>query len=464
VKISLITPRLKDEDARRREYILNIILVFSIGMLVLFDALVGYYAAKGHPSGTPFAVFSLLPAFFILLYALSRRGFVALASYLLVAAYFIGNSYAAYHWGVNIPTAVLGYALLIVIGSILISTRFGFFLTGIITVYVLAIWYDQLDGIMTITSQRLTIGDGVAIVVLYVLIVVVAWLSNREIERSLARARRSEQNLEAKVEERTRELQAAQSEKIDHLYRFAEFGQLASGLFHDLLNVVNAAALHDEKTMHDARTIQAEIERFRKTFRDQLNRDAVRRQFSLRHGVDDVIQLLSYQAKRAGVRVAFECPPDDAFEFFGNPFKFNQVVLNLLLNAIESFEGTAVTAVAATAGAKEIWIRLAREREDVSLRVEDNGSGIADELREKIFEPFFTTKSDIRRGTGIGLAITKRIVEEDFGGSISIAHGRDGVGSVFVARFPFRQKSYGSTHGAGDDEAMHRDRPESPAS
>ncbi len=303
MKISLIEPKSKDEDKRRREYILNIILVGSILMLVLFDVLVGYYTAEGHPSGTPFAAFSVLPVFFILLYALSRRGFVVLASYLLIFAYFISNSYAAYHWGVNLPTAVLGYALLIVIGSILISTRFGFFLTGTIAVYVFAVWYWQFDGTLMIAAQRLTIGDGVAIVVLYILIVVVAWLSNREIERSLVWARTAEQNLEIKVEERTRELQAAQLEKIDHVYRFAEFGQVASGLFHDLLNVVNAAALRDEKTMKYARTIQAEINRFREAFQNQLNHGTAFQVFSLQRSVKDVVQLLAYQAKRASAHV-----------------------------------------------------------------------------------------------------------------------------------------------------------------
>ncbi len=422
-------------------------------MLVLFDVLVGYYAAEGHPSGTPFAAFSLLPAFFILLYVLSRRGFVALASYLLIAAYFIGNSYAAYHWGVNVPTAVLGYALLIVIGSILIGTRFGFFLTGIIMIYVLAIWYDQLDGIMTVTSQRLTIGDGVAIVVLYMLIVVVAWLSNREIERSLARARRSEQNLEAKVEERTRELQAVQTEKIDHLYRFAEFGQLASGLFHDLLNVVNAAALHDEKTVSQARTIQAEIDRFRTTFQNQLSRDAAVQMFSLARGIEDVIQLLAYQAKHAGVQILFAANPDgDLFECFGSSLKFHQVVLNIVLNAIESFDGLSAGI------SRSVAINLSRTSDGMVLLIADNGPGISDELKKKIFEPFFTTKDNLKKGTGIGLAITKQIVEEDFGGTISVEDGRHGIGSVFIITF------YEPPHARGRDGVLHRKHQESPAS
>jgi len=465
---SLIEPRSNNEDARRREYILNIILAGSGITCFLLDGLVLYYALilGNHASGVSVALFSILPAFLILLYALSRRGFFALASYLLIAAYFLGTSYAAYRWGVNVPTELVGYALLIVIASILISPRFAFFVAGATGLVVLPLWYAQLHGLMFTDAENFTDGDGIAIVVLYGLITLVAWLSNREIEKSLTRARRSEHelkeerdSLEVKVVERTRELHVIELEKIDHLYRFAEFGQLASGLFHDLLNLVQTVSLRAErsggmdgvdganggsgsaamaasdankKMLANAFSVQGEIDRFRDAFRKQLSRDDVKESFSLATGIENVCQFLSYQAKNAGVRLEFEDTRNggsgegrdddhDSFAYFGSPLKFHQVVMNLVLNAIE-------------AGGKHVVVRLVRENHFFVLTIADDGSGIAANVQAKIFDPFFTTKQGgDKQGTGIGLAITKRIVENDLHGSISVSNKE---GTTFTVRFP----------------------------
>ena len=87
----------------------------------------------------------------------------------------------------------------------------------------------------------------------FINIMIVAWLSNREIEKSLKRARRSEAALkkerdllEVKVEERTRALKESQAEKMTQLSRFAEFGRLASGVFHDLINPLTIVSLNLE--------------------------------------------------------------------------------------------------------------------------------------------------------------------------------------------------------------------------
>ena len=448
-----IEPRSSDEDARRREYILNIILIGSIIMLVILDGMNFFDAIyQPHPLASilSYQEFAIFPAFFILLYVLSRRGFFVLASYLLIAAYFIGTTYASYRWGVNVPTALVGYALLIVIASILISTRFAFFVAGAIAIVVLPLWYAQLHGLMLTDAEHFTDGDGVALVVLYGLITLVAWLSNREIEKSLRRARTSERELkeerdllEVKVEERTHELRMAQLEKIDHLYRFAEFGQLASGLFHDLLNVLNVAALRIEKnddpasksakaTLENAFGVHGEIERFRDAMRQQLSRDDAREPFSLIESVDNAIQLLDYQAKHENVRVIFDRGENAPLKYFGTKLKFHQVIVNLVLNAIDSFKSLP----SEPDHGRHVVIRLGKEGEYIVLKVEDNGSGIPTELQSKIFEPFFTTKS-AGKGTGIGLAITKRIVEKDFGGTITV-ESAEGRGSTFTVRFPLK--------------------------
>ncbi len=162
-------------------------------------------------------------------------------------------------WGADLPTALVGYGLLIVMASILISTRFGFFVTVTSAIYLIPIWHLQSVGLLIpFKQQKATDGDAITLGVLYCLIMIVAWLSNREIEKSLARARQSERelkeerdSLEVKVVERTRELQEAQLEKMENVYRLAAFGDLASGLFHDLINMMMSLM---PKEQHDADT------------------------------------------------------------------------------------------------------------------------------------------------------------------------------------------------------------------
>jgi signal transduction histidine kinase len=107
-----------------------------------------------------------------------------------------------------------------------------------------------------------------------------------------------------------------------------------------------------------------------------------------------------------------------------NPGRVEQVVMNLLLNA-----GHA--AGASPGGRVDVWTR--REGGHVLITVEDTGPGVPEAIRERIFEPFFTTKAG-EQGTGMGLAISQRIVDEH-GGTLELASG-GARGAHFVVRLP----------------------------
>ena len=103
-----------------------------------------------------------------------------------------------------------------------------------------------------------------------------------------------------------------------------------------------------------------------------------------------------------------------------------QVLLNLFMNAIQAMEnGGELTAVLSTTADRE-----------ARIDVKDTGPGIAPEHREQIFDPFFTTKR-ARGGTGLGLPIAYRIIEEH-GGTIGVK-SEPGVGTTFTVRIPARE-------------------------
>jgi signal transduction histidine kinase len=465
-----IEPRSSDEDDRRHERILNVILVGSILMLAIFDALVFYYTLKEGAAyqNVSFIWFSVIVAFFVFLYALSRRGFFIAASYLLVIGYLVSISYAAYRWGVNMPSALLACALVITMASILISTRVGFIVLTIVSAGVLILWHFQFYDILPpLQYPSPNNSDGLVFVILFALITTVAWLSNREIERSLDRARGSERELknerdllEIRVEERTEALRAAQIERIDHLYRFAEFGELASGLFHDLLNLLNVVSLDAEKNgmergLEKVFSVQKEIELFREAVRKQLQRnDEEEGIFSLKESLEIVIRLLSYRAKQEGIVLILECESGGDGTYVGNPFKFHQVCMNLILNAIESFDRSDQRK-------RMVLVRLIKsDRDSWRLEVADNGSGISADVQAKIFEPFFTTKQGEKKGIGIGLAITKRIIEKDLHGNIEIESDadNDGRGTKFIIEFPNNGKN-NRNRSAGGSEKVSKSNP-----
>lgn len=113
------------------------------------------------------------------------------------------------------------------------------------------------------------------------------------------------------------------------------------------------------------------------------------------------------------------------------PGAFNQVILNLLVNAAHAISD------ARDPGSSEkgkISVSTRHIENEVEIRISDTGGGIPEAIQEKIFDPFFTTK-EVGRGTGQGLAIINSIVVDTHGGVIGF-DTEEGKGTTFVLRFP----------------------------
>jgi signal transduction histidine kinase len=108
------------------------------------------------------------------------------------------------------------------------------------------------------------------------------------------------------------------------------------------------------------------------------------------------------------------------------PGKLNQVFMNILTNSILAIEGEG-----------KIDIKTSIVRDQVTISIRDNGSGMEPGVREHIFEPFFTTRP-VGKGTGLGLSISYSIIEEH-NGSIE-AFSEPGKGSEFVITLPVNRK------------------------
>lgn len=141
--------------------------------------------------------------------------------------------------------------------------------------------------------------------------------------------------------------------------------------------------------------------------------------------VDHIIEFIKYNVLKK--RINIEKNIENGLEIFINRSDLEQILLNLLINAIHAIEHDGV-----------IKISCRREGEKILLEIEDNGCGIGKENLNKIFDPFFTTKKQ-GEGTGLGLWITYEIVK-NYGGEIRV-ESEEGKGSKFYITLDEERKT-----------------------
>jgi signal transduction histidine kinase len=225
-------------------------------------------------------------------------------------------------------------------------------------------------------------------------------------------------------------------EDVKRQERQAMFGRIAAGLFHDLShpiqNLGNSARLlaredldaESRETFH--RTIDREIATL-KRFMDDLRNIAKpkpieRFAMDVNTSVADIVESMRPEAERLGIAIEARYE-EGPLVIEGDRFALGRVYRNLITNAIQ-----------ATEPGGRVSIATARAGDRIEITVADTGSGIAPERLAKIFEDFVTTK---RRGLGLGLAISKRIVEQ-LDGTIAV-ESEVGRGTQFTLRFPASQ-------------------------
>ncbi len=142
----------------------------------------------------------------------------------------------------------------------------------------------------------------------------------------------------------------------------------------------------------------------------------------LNAGIESTVNIVLGNAKKRQVTIGMDLQPLPTVSCFAA--KINQVVMNLVSNAIDASEEGS-----------EVVVRSRPESGGVRIEVEDHGSGIAPEIRERIFDPFFTTKP-VGVGTGLGLSISYGIVV-DHGGQIEV-DSTPGQGARFVVHLPLK--------------------------
>ena len=271
---------------------------------------------------------------------------------------------------------------------------------------------------------------------------------DREILRSKVRAFLELHSSRQKLRAAYAELRSTQASLVQAA-KMASLGVLVAGVAHEVNNPLTFSMSHVRTAIKSFDQLRAAatnpndtaVEAAWACGRERLNETALglerirdlvqklrtfsrldedeRKSVSVRESVDAVLAILKHRFEpRIDVRVRLS--PPDTVECF--PSLLNQVLMNLVANAIDAIEGEGT-----------VQISVGAEGSDFLVRVADTGCGIPPGVRDRLFEPFFTTKP-VGEGTGLGLAISYSIVKRH-GGSLELTDAIGG-GTLAVIRVP----------------------------
>ncbi|ERI51725.1 sensor histidine kinase [Pseudomonas sp. AOB-7] len=238
------------------------------------------------------------------------------------------------------------------------------------------------------------------------------------------------ERLEREVELRTAELRQAQDGLV-HAAKMAALGQMSAALAHEINQPLTALQMQlgslrllldsgrPEAVREGLQRIDGLLQRMAaltghlKTFARKTPAGLSER-LCLGDVLEQALQLLAPRMRSEQVELRTRV--DDEAEVLGDAIRLEQVLLNLLHNALDAM---------ADSEARILEVRIARDGDACLLSVEDSGGGIAEETLGRVFEPFFTTKP-VGQGLGLGLAVSYGIVRE-LGGSLQAHNGERGA-------------------------------------
>lgn len=422
--------RLTDEDLRRRKLVLHVLLLTTFGILLLSTLLVAlsfnvkeYYFLRLALAGGAATILGTL-------YIISRTQHYYLAACGLLFIYGLLATGMAVLWSISLPMSILLYAVIIVLAGMLLGAKHSLYaaIVSVLTLFIiqLATAHGGIHPDVSWRQEPSRLRDLIGYTLIFTMLGTTSWLFNKQTDLALHQALRAEaalerqkKLLETKVEARTRALQAAQMEKMQQLYQFAQLGQFSTSLMHDLANHITTLSLDIEgieagnqsRLLGRAKRQIEYIDNMVHWAYNHLNGKVEEAKFDVPREVQEVIKILRHKAQLAHVQVTRILPQGkQSITLYGDSNRFRQIMANLISNAIDAYDSTATDS-------REVIVTITKESDVTILTVEDHGKGIPTEKQAAIFQPFYSTKNT---GMGIGLFIVRQIAEDHFRGDVKL--------------------------------------------
>lgn len=190
-----------------------------------------------------------------------------------------------------------------------------------------------------------------------------------------------------------------------------EFGELDAKSIDIIVNI----------TMNQVNFMSKTIDDFRNFFKPSK----MKQRFDVKKNIEEIILMFMHVFNKSNVDVSIMAADDTLLFTEGYPNEFKQVVLNILNNAKDAIISNRDKAAPPPPkrGKIEITIGSNEGRDKVIIKIRDSGGGIPETIIGKIFEPYYTTKG--QEGTGLGLHMSKTIVETNMGGTLTVRNIRE---------------------------------------
>jgi len=158
-------------------------------------------------------------------------------------------------------------------------------------------------------------------------------------------------------------------------------------------------------------------------FKEFYIQDKQKEIFLVKDSIFNAISILSADLKKHNIKLDLEFKTFEDIKVFGVKHELSQVVLSIVLNSIDILKNIENP---------EIFIKVSSSSAEVIIDIVDNGGGVKIKNLKKIFNPYFSTKKD---GTGIGLYLSKIIIEDSFLGKLEVENEKDGAKfSIFIEK------------------------------
>jgi signal transduction histidine kinase len=275
----------------------------------------------------------------------------------------------------------------------------------------------------------------IAVMAVILIFLVVLAFKNRKLKQYNEKIRELNQSLEYRVQKAVEEI-SKKDQILAHQARLAAMGEMIGAIAHQWRQPLNTLAINlqmlpeyveengceeevleefVEKNMKTIFFMSSTIDDFRNFFKD----DNKKRFFNVKSALEDTLKLINEQLKSKNIKVAIN---GGDFMIYGSKTQFQQVLLNLISNAKDAIEEN---------GTQEGRIEIIIDKENKTIFIKDNGGGIDEKIMYKIFDPYFTTKEV--KGSGIGLYMSKTIIEKYFNGKLEASNEKNGA--VFTIKF-----------------------------
>ena len=258
-------------------------------------------------------------------------------------------------------------------------------------------------------------------------------LNNRVIEKT-----KELQELNLSLEKRIQE-ELEKSQKKDLLLhnqsRFASMGEMIGNIAHQWRQPLNALSItiqkiqryyelgkldeesldrSIEKSMNLIQKMSSTIDDFMGFFRE----DKVKLPFDVNEAIDETLTLLEASIKNNFINLQFQHTQEPII-VEGYKGEFTQVILNIISNAKDAIKENSISA-------PKIDVRLTKDETYIIIEICDNAGGIDEKIIDNIFDPYFTTKEE-SQGTGIGLYMSKIIIEQNMNGYLEVRNEKEGA-------------------------------------